>query len=403
MRTIINAGLPLAVLICAFTGISNTTIKMVLMAGVLLVHFRRTLRIFDGTLFALVFFVGAHVVAGSQSSDEQRVAYQVVGFPVLAYLVGKLFGFYAPTGRVVVMGLLAIGATIALLPARVALGDIATSGFAAGDRSLYVDEFGSAMSATVFGGLLVYGLSQSAAAVSGGYSQHKAQFVGGALLACMLATVALRLGSRTQVLIFVICLLFGYLLNASGRLANWKKVGVGIAAAALFAVAVQLLPGLLETELGAYFRDRMDGDSYGAFTAGGRSERWLHGIQTMLVNPMGWGLSENGYAHNMWLDVARVSGWFGLFALLVFTATHLRAVRRSLQGVVEPSVKASLLLAVLAANLLFMVEPIMDGFLYVFYAYCALVGVANGVRQGQLFKGGHTYKSRASVSTSDAW
>lgn len=379
-RGIINAGLPFGTLLVAFTGLTNTTIKMVLMAGVLLIQFRRTLQLVDGTLFALIFFVGSYAIVGSQNSDAQIAAYQVVGFPVLAYLLGKSFGSQVPSDGVIVIGLFAMSAAQALFPARMAMGDISAFGFAAGGRSLYVDEFGTALSATVMGGLLSLGLSQCAAAVAGNFSKHKIQFLSALLLAWVLVTVALRLGSRTQVLIFVICLLFGYLLNTSGRLVIWKKVGVGISAAALFAVAADMLPEFLESDLGAYFRDRMADDRYGASTVGGRSESWLYALESMAANPMGWRLSGGGYAHNLWLDVARVSGWFGLFTLLVFTATHLRAVQRSLRYIADPRVKTSLLLAILAANMLFMVEPIMDGFLYVFYAYCAVIGIANGTR-----------------------
>lgn len=401
-KSLISAGLPLTVLIVALTGTTNTTIKMFLMASVLLLQFRRTLRLVDGTFFVLVFFVIAYAVVGIQNSDQQFVAYQIIGFPTLAYLLGKSCASQAPTGNFIVMGLVALGAAIALLPARVALGDIVAYGFAAGGRSLYVDGFGSEMSATVLGGLLTFGLSQSAASMSSAGLRNKVQFLAALVIASILITVALRLGTRTQILIFVICLLFGYLLNTSGRLAIWKKVGVGITAAALFTIAIGLLPGFLETDLGSYFRDRISDDRYGAFTVGGRSEKWMYSIESILVNPMGWSLSGEGYAHNMWLDVARVSGWFGLFAVLVFTATHLRAVHRSLQGVFEQSVKTSLLLAVLAANLLFMVEPIMDGFLYVFYAYCAVIGVANGVRQVPNVGGVKAYKVRTAGSTSNA-
>lgn len=379
-QSMINAGLPLSAMLIAFTGLTYTTIKMVVMAAVLFLQFRRTVRAIDGALIALVFFLGVYCVAGSQSPDAEIVAYQVMTFPVFAYLLGKSFAGSAPGPRTIVVGLFAMSIALALFPARVALGDIAAAGFSGGGRSLYVDEFGAALSATVMGGLLSLGISQSAAIVSGGFKQHKMLFLVTLAAATMLLAVALRLGSRTQVMIFVLCLLFGYLLNTSGRLAMWKKIGVGIVAAALFAAAVDLLPIFLDSDLGAYFRDRMDDGRYGTSTVGGRAERWAYALESIAKQPMGWSLSGGGYAHNLWLDVARVSGWFGLFALLLFTVAHLCVVHRSLHGLRQGSVRTSLLLAVLGPNLLFMVEPIMDGFLYVFYAYCAVIGMVAGVR-----------------------
>lgn len=377
---IINSGFPLGALLIALTGLSFTTIKIVLMAGVLLIQFRRTLRLLDGTLFALIFFLGVYALVGSESTDAEIVTYQLMTFPVFAYLLGKSFGSQAPSARAIVVGLFALSIALALFPMRLAFGDIAAAGFSAGGRSLYVDDFGLALSATVMGGLLALGISQSAALLSGGFGQQRNLFIVALAMAAMLLTVALRLGSRTQVLIFFLCLLFGYLLNTSGRFAMWKKIGVGLIAAALFAAAADLLPNLLDSDLGTYFRDRMDDYRYGASTVGGRSAKWAFALERMLSHPMGWSLSGGGYAHNFWLDVARVSGWFGLFALMVFTVAHLRAVQHSLRGAVQASVKTSLMLAILAVNLLFMVEPIMDGFLYVFYAYCAVIGIAIGVR-----------------------
>lgn len=384
LRGAINAGLPLGALLIAFTGLTFTTIKIVLMAGVLMLQFRRTVRMIDWPLIALLFFLGIYCIAGSQSPDAEIVAYQVMTFPAFAYLLGKSFATSASGSKTVEVGLFAMAVALAILPARVALGDVAQAGFSDGSRSLYVEEFGTVLSATVMGGLLSLAISQSAAIISGGFKQQKALLVVALVAAAMLLLVALRLGSRTQVMIFVICLLFGNLLNTSGRLALWKKAGVGIVAAALFAAAADLLPSFLDSDFGSYFRDRMDDGQYGASSVGGRTERWLYALESLASHPMGWSLSRSGYAHNLWLDVARVAGWIGLFALLLFTVVHLRAVLRGLRRSGQGGAKTSLLLAVLGLNLLFMVEPIMDGFLYVFYAYCAVVGIAIGSHKSSL-------------------
>lgn len=376
---LINEGLPLSALLIAFTGLTSTTVKILLMAGVLFLQFRRSVRMIDGTLILLFFFLCVYSIVGSQSPDAGFVAYQLITFPVFAYLLGKSFAASASTPGTVVAGLFAVGIALALFPAYVGLRDIAAAGFSEGGRSLYVDAFGAALSATVMGGLLTLGISQSAAIVSGGFNQRKMLFFIALAVTALLLIVALRLGSRTQVMIFVLCLLFGYLLNTSGRLAIWKQIGVGIVAAALFAAAADLLPSFLDSDFGTYFRDRMDDSRYGASSVGGRTERWLYAIESIAKHPTGWSLSDGGYAHNLWLDVARVSGLIGLFALLLFTVVHLRAVQRSLGGLGKGSARASLLLAVMGLNLLFMVEPIMDGFLYVFYAYCAVVGMAVGI------------------------
>lgn len=377
---IVNVGLPLGAMLLAFTGLTNTTFKIVFMAGVLLVQFRRTMRMIDGTLLALVFFLGVHGLVHSQSADAGFIIYQAMTFPVLAYLLGKSFASRAPSAEWISSGVLLMGVALALFPVGVVLRDVASAGFTVGSRNLYVEEFGLAMSATVMGGLLTLGISQSAGLIVGGFRRQKRLFAIGLVLAAILLTVALRLGNRTQVMILVVCLAFGSVYSTSGPHAMWKKLGVGVVAVGLIAMVDQLVPALLYSDIGTHFRDRASDPRLGLSTMGARTERWVYGLVNLAAHPMGWRLSDGGYAHNMWLDVARVSGWAGLFALVVFTAVHLRAVQRTFRGLERGQLKTSLMLGLVAANLLFLIEPIMDGYLYVFYAYCSVVGMAIGTR-----------------------
>ena len=57
-------------------------------------------------------------------------------------------------------------------------------------------------------------------------------------------------------------------------------------------------------------------------TAGQRTMKWTHAFNSLMQYPFGW--SENVmetqyYAHNMWLDIARVTGLMPFIALLVVT------------------------------------------------------------------------------------
>lgn len=375
-----DAGLPLAALFIAFFGLTNTTVKIIVMAVALLLQFKRTVSSVDSLAILLVFFLIVYGLIGTHYNDYEIVIYQLLTFPVFAYVLGKSFSSAAPSELMVSVGLFSISIAIALLPISVAFDSIAAEGFAEGGRSLYADMFGVDISATVLGGLLTLAISQSAAIVSGGLKSRKTSFAIGLAMAMVLIVVALRLGSRTQVTIFVACLVIGFLLNTTGYLAVWKRIGVAIIAASLLASAGDLVPSFLESDVGAHFRDRVGDARFGVETVGGRTERWAFALTSMVGQPMGWSLTAGGYAHNLWLDAARVSGWIGLFALVVFTAAHLLAVHRILRDVENNQIKTSFVLAFVAANMLFMLEPIMDGFLYVFYAYCAVAGMAIGLR-----------------------
>ncbi len=54
-------------------------------------------------------------------------------------------------------------------------------------------------------------------------------------------------------------------------------------------------------------------------TAGQRAPMWLNAFKEIFEHPLGWGevaSSDNYYAHNMWLDIARVTGILPFLSLL---------------------------------------------------------------------------------------
>ena len=394
LRNTIHAWLPLAALVIAFMGITNTTIKIVLMGGVLLLQFKRTIRALDVLVPLLFLSVAMYCLIGTQYNDYQIVAYQLLLFPLFTYLLGKSFSSAAASPKAVLVGLLLLAVTLSLFPLFVAMGTIASEGFVGGARSLYVDDFGQSISATVMGGPMTFAMSQVAVSISQGYRGRFLTFVISLVLGTMLVAASLRLGSRTQIAIFVICLLGGYWLTLSGRRVLTKKVLLLVAAGATFFLAAGMMPGFLESDYGEYFRDRAVDSRYGADSFGGRTEKWSFALQHVFQQPMGWGLMQGGYAHNLWLDVARVSGVLGLITFSAFTVIHLRLTLRRVWNLRSKSLRAGLLTAVLAANMLFMLEPILDGFLYVFYAYCAVVGIAIGSKgRIRTLGGGQKYMS----------
>jgi hypothetical protein len=54
-------------------------------------------------------------------------------------------------------------------------------------------------------------------------------------------------------------------------------------------------------------------------TAGQRTTKWIDTFKEIFQHPFGWAniqSSDNYYAHNMWLDIARVTGVFPFLSLL---------------------------------------------------------------------------------------
>lgn len=126
--------------------------------------------------------------------------------------------------------------------------------------------------------------------------------------------------------------------------------------------------GILSSELFQYYSERNDDIS----TMGHRSFRWAYALSQLFIKPIGW--AENGeiyYVHNMWLDVARVSGIVPFLLLTSFTISGFikafRYIRRT---------ENLLSYLLLGLNIAFFascfVEPIYGG--THFLLYCMLWG-----------------------------
>lgn len=104
----------------------------------------------------------------------------------------------------------------------------------------------------------------------------------------------------------------------------------------------------------------------------GRSDRWVDHFGNLLIKPFGW--AEDGeiyYIHNMWLDIARVSGLVPFSILLVLSVSFFW---KSIKNALKYNYESSYL--ILGLNICFFascfVEPIYGG--THFMLYCMLWG-----------------------------
>ena len=72
--------------------------------------------------------------------------------------------------------------------------------------------------------------------------------------------------------------------------------------------------GSFDSELFQAYSDRNDNIT----TGGGRTLRWQVAIGNLFKYPFGW-TDDIGYVHNMWLDIAKVSGVIPFFVLVLLT------------------------------------------------------------------------------------
>ena len=114
-------------------------------------------------------------------------------------------------------------------------------------------------------------------------------------------------------------LIISYLLNRTGLvilcLCTFFLVAIKSLKDTKFLISIIVLAGIISGVLLAS-SDIFNSDLFSLYAERNaeeglvaRSDRWLEHISNLIIHPLGW--AENGkvyYIHNMWLDIARVSG-----------------------------------------------------------------------------------------------
>ena len=131
----------------------------------------------------------------------------------------------------------------------------------------------------------------------------------------------------------------------------------------------------------AYQKRELD-TTMGLTTAGGRTELWFKALGDLIVSPLGW--EQEGYAHNMWLDMARVSGWFALVPFLIATFIYLsqlcKLVRMNFSNVAQILISMNLSMFLAA-----FVEPVIEGSILFFSILMFIWGITSNIcRQEQI-------------------
>ena len=116
--------------------------------------------------------------------------------------------------------------------------------------------------------------------------------------------VSFRLGSRTQLVIFILTLVASLIFLMSKQAAH-KKVFTFMICFFALNIVISYTTIDYDSDLLSSYAGRMESDEYGASTAGGRTERWVKSIENIFYKPLGWDVKEFGLSHNLWLDVAR--------------------------------------------------------------------------------------------------
>jgi len=170
-------------------------------------------------------------------------------------------------------------------------------------------------------------------------------------------------------------------LIVSFKIIKKRSVLVGMFLVGLFLIIITIYLVNLSSVQGfieSYeIRELSDEDNSSTF--GGRVVRWYWALNIVSTHP--WGdisNSQYGYAHNLWLDVGRLSGIIPFISLIVFT---VRSIIRAGKIVINKRLPMFFSCVLITLNLTFLlqsfVEPILESDPIFFCLFVLILGMQN--------------------------
>jgi len=291
--------------------------------------------------------------------------------PVGLYRFGQwlMYTFYEDKVR---QRLLLIIITAYLLPLFIlTFKDVAMVGIVNVSRSMGGDmDTGDSLAATLYGMMSAVGIAGIASVFA------KGQSLGIRLLYIILSFLSLfvviHLVNRTGLIVFVTCILAALVFSTDMKMSRiiTSLILLGAVSFALFKTGI-----MAEDILDAYMDREMSATS-DMSELGGRSDIWADALYQLARHPLGW--ERVRYAHNLWLDIARVGGWFALLLFIIPTFKWLRNGLRLMR-----KTKTPFLLMILSMNaamfLSSFVEPVIEGSILFFSLFMMIWGVTESI------------------------
>lgn len=292
------------------------------------------------------------------------------------YLWGKLIVIKGSDHKQVFTILIVLGILYSLPSLVSVLLNIKEGGFAQADRNIPMFWGGAPVNATGMAGFLMFNMCIPALLIPGHRLLSKsATFVLIVIFVLSLASV-LRLGSRTQLGIFLLSLIFS-IVYVGPKLTLKQNLAVfGIMAVAVFAI-MRNVSFNLDSDLFTSFAGRMKNNGAEDLAGGGgRVELWAKSLEFMQRYPFGWDLDAFGYSHNLWFDTFRTAGFIAFIILIfLFLKIFFLLLKILKSKVIAISNRVQFLLFLIAFISIFMVEPGIDGTLSLFLFFCLFVGI----------------------------
>ncbi|MEQ8422594.1 MAG: O-antigen ligase family protein [Arenibacter algicola] len=325
------------------------------------------------TLFSIIYaiFYTFEPLAGNQ----YIVIYAL--FPQSFYLLGKYLASNIKDPKTLFIILFYIASIFSFSAVISVFLNFREGGFAQLDRTIPMFWNDQPTSATIMGGFLTLNMCIPAILISGHRQISILNKIIAALLFVISLICAIRLGSRTQLVIFLFTSIVS-VLYIFPRQTYKQNMYLFIFIIMCIGFILRNVSFDLNADWLTTFAGRMSGGSGDVASGGGRTQRWIKSFEYLFTHPLGWDAKEFGYSHNMWLDVLRAGGIIPFLLLIIYTLKSIFQIKKTVLLKKENSlINGQILSYGIAFFLLFMVEPIFEGLFSLFVVFCLYKGILN--------------------------
>ena len=239
------------------------------------------------------------------------ISSMVIAFvaPVFFYQFGYYLSNRYKTDNNIIIAWLAIITCYCIDIFIISTNNIITTGTIIGDvRNLSFEGTGYSLAATLVGLHMDIGMIGLPMSIIDKKSSLRIVFFTLFFLS-LLTTIHLLNRTGLIIAIMVLFILIGYKSRKNPKIIIISTIGI------LMAYAILTYFGIISNDLISLYAERNENIA----TMGNRSGLWEEAIGNILIHPLGWSDGSTYYVHNMWLDVARMSGIIPFIILLYLT------------------------------------------------------------------------------------
>jgi hypothetical protein len=354
----------------------------VILVFVLFFQLGQTIKLLDKNVLYLFFF-GAlyHIIAANRLDAIDISIFSFLPdlfLPAVLYIVGKGISAKYQSVDVRIFFMIFTLLFFSIIPIISILDQVIEEGFV-GKRGLYlIWDKNIILSSTGLGAYLSINTASVALLNAPKSTRFQKKISLLVIIIFFLSIICVfRLGNRTQLLISFVAIFFSYLYNYK-RMSTITKFYQFIFFGFIIVYVLYLF--VSNSEIVFLYQDRIGDSEVGETELGGRLIRWQLAIESILTDPFGWELSRFGNSHNLWLDVARVSGIFPLIPLVLFSISSYKLFFKSIKSLKQESFLSTFIFVFFISIVLtFFVEPIMEGMYLLFFVFCMFVGFLAGI------------------------